>query len=119
MGGVQRTNQAGAGGRQFDFDSLLLQIACSEVYSEAIHRHCQTHLTEADLDAIHGLDGLFRRYLDSRIETYRKLPDLEAAKLELARSASLQNDIWAAAVAGRLADIAVDRPIHGHMLAIG
>ncbi len=46
------------------------------------------------------LRELFRRYLDSRIETYRKLPDLEAAKLELARSASLQTDIWAAAVAG-------------------
>ncbi len=51
------------------------------------------------------LRDLFRRYLDSRIETYRKLPDLEAAKLELARSASLQNDIWAAAVAGsRISD---------------
>lgn len=43
---------------------------------------------------------LFRRYLDSRLETYRKVPDMEAVRLELARSASLQNDIWAAAVAG-------------------
>lgn len=45
------------------------------------------------------LRELFRRYLDSRLETYRKLPDLEAAKLELARSASLQSEIWTAAVA--------------------
>jgi hypothetical protein len=51
------------------------------------------------------LRELFRRYLDSRLETYRKLPDIEAAKLELARSASLQNDIWTAAVAaGRTSD---------------
>jgi hypothetical protein len=42
---------------------------------------------------------LFRRYLDSRLETYRKLPDIEAAKLEMARSTALQADIWAAAVA--------------------
>jgi hypothetical protein len=46
-----------------------------------------------------ALRELFRRYLDSRLETYRKLPDIEAAKLELARSASLQSDIWTAAVA--------------------
>lgn len=47
----------------------------------------------------------FRSYLDTRIETYRKLPDLEAAKLELARSQALQNDIWAQAVAAtRLPD---------------
>ena len=45
------------------------------------------------------LRDLFRRYLDSRLETYRKVPDLEAVKLELARSASLQSDIWKAAVA--------------------
>ena len=42
---------------------------------------------------------LFRRYLDSRLQTYRKLPDIEAAKLEMARSARLQNEIWVAAVA--------------------
>jgi len=28
---------------------------------------------------------LFRRYLDSRIEVYRKVPDMEAVKAELAR----------------------------------
>lgn len=41
---------------------------------------------------------LFRRYLDSRIELYRKLPDLDAAKAELARSQALQTDIWKLAV---------------------
>ena len=47
----------------------------------------------------------FRNYVDSRIETYRKLPDLQAARLELARSQELQNDIWAQAVAAtRLPD---------------
>src|SRR5215813_5349053 len=44
------------------------------------------------------LRDLFRRYTDSRLETYRKLPDLAAAEAELARSAALQNDIWTQAV---------------------
>jgi len=41
----------------------------------------------------------FRSYLDSRIETYRRLPDLAAAKNELARSQALQGEIWSQAVA--------------------
>jgi CDP-diglyceride synthetase len=41
---------------------------------------------------------LFRRYLDSRLETYRALPDLEKARAGLARSAQLQGEIWKAAV---------------------
>jgi hypothetical protein len=41
----------------------------------------------------------FRHYVDSRIATYRKLPDLPAAREELARSLALQNEIWAQAVA--------------------
>lgn len=45
----------------------------------------------------------FRRYVDSRLETYRKLPDLAAARAELARSIELQGQIWTQAVAaGRL-----------------
>jgi len=41
----------------------------------------------------------FRKYLDSRLEVYQKLPDIEAAKAELSKSAKLQKDIWAQAVA--------------------
>jgi len=43
-------------------------------------------------------DG-FRRYVDSRLAVYRALPDLDAAKEELARSAAIQGKIWSAAVA--------------------
>ena len=47
----------------------------------------------------------FRDYLDARVATYRKLPDLGAARDELARSQELQDDIWAQAVAAaRLPD---------------
>lgn len=50
-----------------------------------------------------ALRDLFRRYVDSRLETYRKIPDVEAVKAELARSTALQGEIWTQAVAaGRL-----------------
>ena len=41
----------------------------------------------------------FRRYLDARIEIYRKLPDIEAAKESLAKANELQRQIWQQAVA--------------------
>ncbi len=40
----------------------------------------------------------FRRYLDSRIESYREISDRPAAEAELARSVKLQGEIWSAAV---------------------
>jgi len=47
----------------------------------------------------------FRQYVDSRIGTYRKLPDLQAAEQELQHSQRLQSEIWAQAVAAvRLPD---------------
>jgi hypothetical protein len=42
---------------------------------------------------------LFRSYVDSRIEIYRRLPDIAAARVELANSQRLQGEIWTAAVA--------------------
>jgi hypothetical protein len=41
----------------------------------------------------------FRLYVDARLEAYRKMPDLVAASVELERSKTLQNEIWAQAVA--------------------
>jgi hypothetical protein len=41
----------------------------------------------------------FRNYVDARLSAYRKLPDLVAAKSELARATALQGKIWTQAVA--------------------
>jgi hypothetical protein len=41
----------------------------------------------------------FRQYVDSRLQAYQKLPDLQAAMAELARATQLQKDIWRRAVA--------------------
>ena len=48
------------------------------------------------------LQELLRRYVDSRLETYRRLPDMQAAEAEMAKSKKLQEEIWIqAAVATR------------------
>jgi len=41
----------------------------------------------------------FRGYVDARVATYRKLPDIEAARRELTHSQELQSEIWKQAVA--------------------
>jgi hypothetical protein len=48
-------------------------------------------------DAQPALRDLFRRYLDSRLAAYARLPDLGAAMAELERSNALQREIWKAA----------------------
>jgi hypothetical protein len=42
---------------------------------------------------------MFRDYLDSRLEVYRRLPNFDAALAELKRSEELQRGIWTRAVA--------------------
>jgi hypothetical protein len=46
-----------------------------------------------------ALQELFRRYVDSRLETYRRLPNMAAAELEMAESKRIQEEIWNEAVA--------------------
>jgi hypothetical protein len=46
-----------------------------------------------------ALQDLFRRYVDSRLAYYRKLPDTQSANAEMAASEKLQQQIWADAVA--------------------
>lgn len=41
----------------------------------------------------------FRRYLDARIEGYRKLPDVEAARVVLTQANAMQGKIWTAVIA--------------------
>jgi hypothetical protein len=42
---------------------------------------------------------LFRRYVDSRLETYRNVADANATRARLSQSAMLQSQIWTRAVA--------------------
>jgi hypothetical protein len=45
------------------------------------------------------LRELFRDYVDSRLETYRRLPNIQAAEKELAHTAEIQKEIWSRTVA--------------------
>ncbi|MCE5268614.1 MAG: hypothetical protein LLG00_12080 [Planctomycetaceae bacterium] len=45
------------------------------------------------------LRDCFRRYVDSRLAVYRRLPDIKAAKRDLAGMKVLQGEIWTKAVA--------------------
>ncbi len=47
-----------------------------------------------------AMRDLFRQYLDSRLETYRRVPDMVAVKAELDHTMKLQNEIWKIAVDG-------------------
>ena len=49
-------------------------------------------------DAQPALRENFKRYLDTRIETYRKIPDWAAVRASLARGNELQLEIWRQAV---------------------
>ena len=59
-----------------------------------------------------AMRDLFRRYLDARLDVYRKMPDLGAAQAELNRSNKLQGEIWRHAVAaGRMDGAAPSAPM--------
>jgi hypothetical protein len=90
---------------------LLLALSFSGAASRFDHRRAQivdeanavgTAYLRIDLlpaDAQASVRDKFRGYVDSRIKTYKLLPDIDAAEAELARSASLQGEIWKEAVA--------------------
>ena len=59
--------------------------------------YLRLHLVPSEARA--GLQDLFRKYVDSRLETYRRLPNMEAAKLEMVKSKNLQEEIWTETVA--------------------
>ena len=58
--------------------------------------YLRLHLLPPEAES--ALQELFRRYVDSRLETYRALPNMQAAELEMAKSRNLQEEIWTQAV---------------------
>ena len=44
------------------------------------------------------LKAIFRRYVDSRIETYKSVPDFEKVQKCLMQTTQLQNEIWAKSI---------------------
>src|SRR5688572_20829265 len=56
------------------------------------------------VDAQPALREKFRAYVDTRLEVYRKLPDMAAAKQEMAKANRLQLEIWRQSVAASRAE---------------
>ena len=55
-----------------------------------------------DQSARPNLQELFRRYVDSRLETYHQLPNMQSAEKEMVKSKNIQEEIWDDAVAATL-----------------
>jgi hypothetical protein len=66
-------------------------------------------LDSAAVDAQPGLREKFRGYVETRLEVYRKLPDIAAAKEEMAKANRLQVEIWRQSVAASRAQGASGR----------
>src|SRR5262245_33341604 len=97
VGSPSRITITGAGGR---FDIRRQQIveesnAICDAYRRLDVLPAATHP---------ALRRAFRDYVDSRLAVYRNLPDIRAAKRELAVVSTLQDEIWTQAVAAVRAD---------------
>jgi hypothetical protein len=93
---------SGAAGR-FNDKRALIAVEANCIETAYLRLNLLSQQTQPELQE------LFRRYLDSRLETYRKLPNIEAAEVEVAKSKKLQKEIWTKAIAAtQLRDSNVD-----------
>lgn len=92
MGLVLAFTFSGAASRFDDRRSLIVEeandIGTAYLRIELLSSTAQAQLRE-----------MFRRYVDTRIETYRVLPDYDAAMARIARANEIQREIWKYAVA--------------------
>ena len=108
---LQRTAEFPPGVRSIESAVLaLLGLLLAFMFSGAADRFdARKHLIVEEVNAIgvaylrldllpegerEAVQMLVRRYLDTRIETYRKRPNLDAATAEMARAQALQQEIW-------------------------
>ena len=82
---------SGAAGR-FNEKRMLIaeEVNCIET------AYLRLHLVPRETEL--ALQDLFRRYVDSRLETYHRLPNMQLAEEEMAKSKELQEEIWTQAV---------------------
>jgi hypothetical protein len=83
---------SGAGSR-FNEKRMLIAEETNSIETAYLRLHLLPEETQP------ALQELFRQYVDSRLETYRRLPNMEAAEVEMANSKKLQEKIWTEAVA--------------------
>ena len=81
------------GASRFNEKRMLIAEEANSIETAYLRLQLVSPPTQSDLQE------LFRRYADSRLETYRLLPNMKAAEEEMAKSKKLQEEIWTAAVA--------------------
>jgi hypothetical protein len=87
------------GASRFNEKRMLIADEANNIETAYLRLHLVSPQTQPELQE------LFRRYVDSRLETYRQLPNMQAAEKELAKSKKIQEEIWMQAVAAtRLRD---------------
>ena len=87
------------GASRFNEKRMLVAEEANDIETAYLRLHLVPSRAQLELQE------LFRRYVDSRLETYRRLPNIQAAEAELAISKELQEKIWIEAVAAtRLPD---------------
>jgi hypothetical protein len=82
---------SGAAGR-FNEKRMLIAEEVNCIETAYLRLHLGPRETEL------ALQDLFRRYVDSRLETYHRLPNMQLAEEEMAKSKELQEEIWTQAV---------------------
>jgi len=89
---------SGAASR-FNEKRMLTAEEVNSIETAYLRLHLLSHQAQP------ALQELFRRYVDSRLETYRRLPNMVAAEMEIANSKKIQEEVWTEAVeATRLPD---------------
>jgi hypothetical protein len=83
---------SGAASR-FNEKRMLIAEEVNCIETAYLRLHLLSHLAQP------ALQQLFRRYIDSRIETCRRLPNMAAAEMEMAESKKIQEEVWNQAVA--------------------
>src|SRR5262245_16378382 len=83
---------SGAASR-FNEKRMLVAEEVNSIETAYLRLHLLSHQAQP------ALQELFRRYVDSRLETYRRLPDMAAAEKEMAKSKKVQEEIWTEAAA--------------------
>jgi len=78
---------------RFNEKRMLIAEEVNYIETAYLRLHLLSHESQP------GLQELFRHYLDSRLETYRRLPDMKAAEMEMAKSKQIQEAIWTEAIA--------------------
>lgn len=81
------------GALRFNEKRMLIADEANSIETAYLRLHLVAQQAQPELREF------FRQYVDSRLETHRKMPDMKAAEIEMSKSKQVQQQIWTKAVA--------------------